>query len=77
MIYYKPYIHASCKVNVVILTHEVAYNESVSYNACKSVITTDSYRSKTTSVHHVETGILEHAPCSNGPAVNYTKQWVS
>ena len=35
--------YASCKVNVVILTHAVAYDD---YNAYKSVITkctTDSY----------------------------------
>ena len=61
-----PYVYASCNVNVVILTHAVAYDESVSYNACKSVITTDSYRTKTTSVLHVEPGIQEHAPCSSG-----------
>ena len=58
--------NASYKVRVEILTHTVAYDESVNYNACKSVITTDSCRSKTTSVLHAEPGILEHAPCSSG-----------
>ena len=31
------------KINVIILTHAVAYDESVNYNACKSVINTDIY----------------------------------
>ena len=35
----RPNIYASCKVNVITLTHAVVYDESVSYNVCKSVIT--------------------------------------